>query len=93
MSDASTGTTMRYLVMAMRTPAFDPAQGAAHQAYLQHLCERGVLMLKGGFADGSGGAYVLEHVADMAEAQAIAAADPLQASGSSVLTVRAWNTR
>ena len=93
MSDAPAGMTVRYLVMAMRTPAFDPAQGAAHQAYLQRLRERGVLMLAGGFADGSGGAYVIEHVADLAAAQAIAAADPLHASGSSVLTVHAWNTR
>lgn len=93
MSAAPADTAVRYLVMAMRTPAFDPAQGAAHQAYLQQLRERGVLLLKGGFADGSGGAYVLENLADLAEAQAIAAADPLQASGSSVLSVHAWNTR
>ena len=93
MSAAAAATATRYLVMAMRTPAFDPAQGPAHQAYLQRLRERGVLMLAGGFADGSGGAYVLEHVADLAEARAIAAADPLHASGSSVLTVHAWNTR
>ena len=93
MSAAAAATATRYLVMAMRTPAFDQVQGAAHQAYLQQLRERGVLMLTGGFADGSGGAYVLEHVADLAAARAIAEADPLQASGSSVLTVHAWNTR
>ena len=82
-----------YLVIAMRKPGFDTAVIGPHVAWLDDLRARGLLALTGGFGDGSGGAYVLEHVADMAEAQAIAAADPLQASGSSVLTVHAWNTR
>ncbi|MCW4471022.1 YciI family protein [Xanthomonas sp. H13-6] len=78
--------------MAMRKPAFDTSVIAPHKAFLDDLRERGLLHLTGGFADGSGGAYVLKNVADLAEARAIVARDPL-AFGSSELTVHEWNTR
>jgi len=82
-----------YLVMAMRRPAFDASVIASHKAFLDDLRERGQLHLTGGFADGSGGAYVLCNVADMTEAQAIVAADPLVVQGASDLTVHEWHTR
>ena len=86
-------TVVRYLVLAMRRPGFDEAVVAPHLAFLDELRARGLLAMTGGFADRSGGAYVLENVASLAEAQALAASDPLATTGSSDLTVHEWNTR
>jgi len=82
-----------YLVMAMRKPAFDTSVIAPHKAFLDDLRERGLLHLTGGFADGSGGAYVRRDVVDMDAARAIVATDPLAVHGCSDLTVHEWNTR
>ena len=82
----------RYLVMAMRKPDFSDEVIAPHLAFLEALRAEGKLEMTGGFSDKSGGAYVLK-VASMEEAQALATADPLETSGSSVLTVYEWNTR
>jgi len=79
-----------YLVIAMRRPGFDPDVVAPHLAYLGDLHARGLLASSGGFADGSGGAYVLQGVDSLAEAQAIADADPLVLTGNSDLAVREW---
>jgi uncharacterized protein YciI len=82
----------RYLVMAMRKPDFDEAVVAPHLAFLDVLRNNGKLEMTGGFSDKSGGAYVLS-VDTLAEAQAIAAIDPLATSDSSTLTVYEWNAR
>lgn len=82
----------RYLVMAMRKPNFSEAVVAPHLAFLDDLRQAGKLEMTGGFSDKSGGAYVL-NVDTLAEAQAIAAEDPLSTAGSSTLTVYEWNTR
>lgn len=79
----------RFLVLAMRTPDFDSAQAEAHQEFLAALRDAGVLELTGPFADGTGGAYLLQ-AADLATATDIAHADPLHTSGSSTLTVHEW---
>ncbi|RPD85828.1 YciI family protein [Luteimonas sp. 100069] len=84
-------TTVRYLVMAMRRPGFDAAVIAPHRAFLEDLRTRGLLDMAGGFADGSGGAYVLRNIESLAQAQAIVATDPLVLQGASDLTVRAWH--
>ena len=47
----------------------------------------------GGSGDGSGGAYVLCNVDDLAQARAIVATDPLVLQDCSDLTVHEWNTR
>ena len=82
-----------YLVIAMRKPGFDTAVIGPHVAWLDDLRARGLLALTGGFGDGSGGAYVLQGLASLAEAQALVATDPLAVTGSSDITVREWNTR
>ncbi|AJC47801.1 MULTISPECIES: YciI family protein [Xanthomonas] len=82
-----------YLVLAMRKPSFDERVVAPHLAFLDDLRARGLLALTGGFSDRSGGAYLLQGVDDLAQAQAIVAADPLAIHGSSDLTVYEWNTR
>ncbi|WP_295924644.1 YciI family protein [uncultured Xanthomonas sp.] len=82
-----------YLVLAMRKPNFDERVVAPHLAFLDDLRARGLLALTGGFSDRSGGAYLLQGVDDLAQAQAIVAADPLVLHGSSDLTVYEWNTR
>lgn len=82
----------RYLVMAMRKPDFDDAVVSPHLAFLDVLRNDGKLEMTGGFSDKSGGAYVL-NVESLAEAQRIAAADPLATADSSTLTVYEWNAR
>lgn len=86
-------TTTRYLVLALRRPDFDEAAVAPHLAFLDDLRTRGQLAMTGGFADRSGGAYVLENIASLEQAQALVATDPLATTGSSDLTVHEWNTR
>jgi uncharacterized protein YciI len=83
----------RYLVMAMRRPSFDDAVIAPHLAFLDELRAAGQLEMTGGFTDKTGGAYVLDNVASLDEAKAIAARDPLALTGTSDLTVHEWNTR
>lgn len=83
----------RYLVMAMRTERFSEAAIAPHLAFLDDLRAQGSLLMTGGFSDGSGGAYVLENIDSLEQARAIAARDPLNDGGASVLTVYEWNTR
>ena len=82
----------RYLVLAMRNPEFSDAVIAPHLEFLDQLRQAGQLEMTGGFSDRSGGAYVLL-VESLAAAKAIAEADPLTTSGSSVVTVYEWNTR
>ena len=82
----------RYLVLAMRKPAFDPTALGPHDAYLARLRAQGRLDMAGPFADRSGGAYLLW--ADSLEAAtAIAHADPLHATGSSELVVHEWSAK
>lgn len=85
--------TVRYLIMAMRTPEFDEAAIAPHLAYLDGLRAAGQLMMTGGFSDASGGAYVLQNISSLEEARRIAARDPLAVGGASILTAYEWNTR
>lgn len=82
----------RYLVLAMRKPEFTDAVVIPHLDFLETLRHAGQLEMTGGFSDKTGGAYVLQ-VESLAEARAIADADPLATTGSSVLTVYEWNTR
>ena len=82
-----------YLVIAMRKPGFDTAVIGPHVAWLDDLRARGLLDMTGGFADGTGGAYLLSGIDTLAEAQAIVAADPLALQNASDLVVHEWNTR
>ncbi|WP_280399685.1 YciI family protein [Nocardia carnea] len=79
----------KYLVLAMRTPAYDPAVAQPHREFLSVLREAGMLQESGPFTDGTGGAYIV--LADSrAAAEARVSTDPLHTSGSSVLTVHEW---
>ena len=86
-------TRLRHLVLVLRRPGFDAGLLPAHAAFLDGLRERGVLETSGGFTDGSGGAYLLRGVAGLAQAQDIAASDPLAVHGASDVTVHEWQTR
>ena len=83
----------RFLVIAMRRPDFDVSVVAPHQVFLDDLRARGLLDMTGGFADGTGGAYLLSGIATLDEARAIVAADPLALQNTSDLVVHEWNTR
>ena len=82
-----------YLVMAMRRPDFNDVAVQPHRDFLEALQAQGKLQLTGGFADGSGGAYVLCNVESLEQARAIVATDPLVTMHASELTVHEWNTR
>lgn len=82
-----------YLVLAMRLPGFTDAVVQPHRDFLEALRAEGRLQLTGGFADGSGGAYVLCNLDSLAQAQAIVATDPLVTMQASALSVHEWNTR
>lgn len=82
----------RYLVVTLRTPAFDPALVGAHYTFLDRLRQAGQLKLAGPFFDHSGGAYLL-HAETLTKATEIAHGDPLHQSGSSRITVHEWETR
>lgn len=81
-----------YLVLVMRTPAFQAEAGTAHQAFLADLIEQDLLEITGAFTDGTGGAYVLR-ATDLATATQIAQSDPLHVTGSSTLTIHEWRVR
>lgn len=83
---------MHYLILALRTPQFDPDILPGHRAFLEDLRERGVLAAWGPFNDQSGGAYVVR-ADSLAAAEAIAAADPLGSSGAAELTAWAWEVK
>ena len=79
----------RYLVLAMRTPAFDASVIEPHLRFLDALRAQGRIELTGPFTDKSGGAYLLR-ASSLAEAAAIVAADPLAQSDASRLSVYEW---
>ncbi len=81
---------MHFLILALRTPDFDPQVIAPHLAYLDELRSRGLLAVSGRFIDQSGGAYIVR-AESITEAEAIAAADPLASAGASELAVWAWD--
>lgn len=81
-----------YLVVAMRTPQFQPSVIEAHQAFLERLRQNGSLEMSGPFTDKTGGAYLIR-AANLEEAKALASADPLHTTKSSVVTVYEWSVK
>lgn len=82
----------RFLLITTRTAQFNPDHLPAHYAHIDALRAKGCLELAGGWSDATGGAYLIQ-VQTRAEAEAIAAADPLIASGSSTIVVKEWNAK
>ncbi|GAA0723959.1 YciI family protein [Dokdonella soli] len=82
----------RYLVIALRTPEFDPAVIGPHCHFLDKLRADDRVELSGPFSDKSGGAYLLR-AATLDEATTIAHGDPLHLSGASKLTVHEWHAK
>lgn len=80
----------RYLVLVMRTPAFDAALIEPHRRFLAALREQRRIELAGGFSDASGGAYLLR-AASIDEAVEIAHRDPLHVASASLVRVHEWN--
>ena len=83
---------MKYLVLTMRKPQFDPQFVPAHYAFLDDLRQRGLLEQAGPFTDRTGGAYVLR-AANLDEATQLAAQDPLHVHDCSDVSVREWNSK
>lgn len=83
---------LRYLVLTMRIPQFQPSVIEAHQAFLERLRQNGNLELSGPFTDKTGGAYLIR-AANSEEAKALAFADPVHTTKSSVVTIHEWNAK
>lgn len=83
---------MKYLVLTIRKPEFDPDVVPAHYEFLDAMRAEGFLEQAGPFTDRSGGAYVLA-AGSLEEAREIAHRDPLHVSNSSTVTVHEWNAR
>ena len=83
---------LRYLVVLTRKPEFQADMIEPHRAFLDGLRQQGKLEISGPFTDQSGGAYIL-HVDNLEAAKAIAFADPLHLTGSSIVVVREWNAK
>ena len=81
---------MKYLVVTLRTPEFDPQIRPAHYRFLDDLRSRGQLEQAGPFTDMSGGAYVLR-AGSLAEAVQISQQDPLHLERCSTITVHEWD--
>ncbi|WP_280440970.1 YciI family protein [Nocardia brasiliensis] len=77
----------KFLVLAIRTPRFDPAVIAPHKQFLKDLGAQLVESAK--FGDGTGGAYFV-HAENLDAAKALAFADPVHTTGSSDVTVYEW---
>lgn len=83
---------LKYLIMTVRTPQFDPAVIDAHYAFLGDLKQQGLLELAGPFTDKSGGAYLIK-ANNFEEAKSIAFSDPVHTSKSSIVTVYEWDAK
>lgn len=81
----------RFLVMLMRRPKLDLAVIPLHRQFLDSLREQGRNEMSGGFADQSGGAYLLR-AESLEEALEIAYTDPAHTSGGWDVTIYEWNT-
>lgn len=81
---------MKYLVITMRRPEFDPKVIPAHYEFLDGLRDQALLEQAGPFTDRSGGAYVLR-ANSLDEARRVAEQDPLNLSRSSTITVHEWD--
>ncbi|WP_280423482.1 YciI family protein [Nocardia carnea] len=79
----------KYLVLAFRTAAYDPAVGEPHRQFLGELRTRGMLQESGPFTDGTGGAYIVL-AESRAAAEAVVFTDPLHTTGAAGLTVYEW---
>lgn len=82
---------MKYLVLTMRGPDFDPDVLPAHYRFLDDLRERGLLQDAGPFTDGTGGAYILK-ADSLSEAMSRGEQDPLVTRNCSAVTVKEWNS-
>lgn len=80
----------RFLFYNQRTANWTAESLPHHLAYLAELRAAGKIELSGGFADLSGGAVIVR-AASLAEAQAIAANDPVSKMGTHKITVHEWN--
>lgn len=87
-----------YLAFLLRGPAWTPIESpdldrlqAAHLAHLTRLRESGQLLLNGPCADdGNLRGVSVYKVASLAEAQALAAADPMVQAGRLVVEFHPW---
>ncbi|MEW8978350.1 MAG: YciI family protein [Symbiobacterium sp.] len=80
-----------YMIRLTRRPgrAITAELMAAHYEHLGRLQARGQLVLCGPFADKSGGMTIIR-AGSLAEAEAVAQADPLVTSGAEDWEVRPW---
>ena len=82
---------MKYLVMTLRTPTFNPQVIPAHYRFLDDLRDQEMLEQAGPFTDKTGGAYVLT-ARSMGEALRLAQQDPLYLERCSTIKLYEWDS-
>lgn len=82
----------KILVFIQRKPTFTGNSIAGHRGFLQTLREGGILFLAGGFADQSGGAYVIQ-AETIKEANEIVHKDPMFQENECVYQLKEWNVQ
>ena len=80
----------KYLVLIDRKPTFTGDFLHGHREFLQGLRENQTLLTAGGFADQTGGAYVLQ-ADSIEEARKMVKNDPMNQEIESVYTIKEWN--
>ena len=83
---------MKYLVLTIRRPDFDPEVVPVHYRFLDDLRAQGLLEQAGPFTDRSGGAYVVR-AGSLEEARRLAEQDPLHLERCSTVTVHEWDAK
>ncbi len=79
----------KFLVMIERNPSFTGNFIQGHREFLQELMKNEKLVMAGGFADQTGGAYVLTS-SSTEEAEALVKEDPMNQDGECHYSMKEW---
>jgi uncharacterized protein YciI len=83
---------MKYLVITMRRPIFDPLVIPEHYQFLDDLRDQELVEQAGPFTDKTGGAYVLR-ANSFDEARRLAEQDPLYLKQCSTIDLHEWDAK
>jgi uncharacterized protein len=80
----------KFLVVIERKPSFTGKSIPGHREFLQELTRNEKLVLAGGFANQSGGAYVLQS-STIEEAEILVGHDPMNQEGDCKYSIKEWS--
>ncbi|PLS18587.1 hypothetical protein CVD28_05460 [Bacillus sp. M6-12] len=80
----------KFLVWIVRSPDFTGDSITGHREHLQKLREAGKLVLAGGFADQTGGAYIIQ-CESIEAAEDLIKKDPMNNASEAFYQLKEWN--